>query len=254
MVAPETVHHLPTRLINFEDYEEEPHSDHAEYPPLSMAPPLGSPNSDYTDTDIEVGDWRPEADEHFYNGDEDYFYNGDEDYDPLEFDVNSDFGSESLAPYVVAAFDRPIPYQGQILGGEGCPHASGATSLWFPSHGSPYFPLYGPYAPPFGQLDPRTTQLQDAISWSAFTNPFTGAPITAPSLQPSVTLIPPYHVADDNFIESETDWFLASRHALELTFDPFEGGAEGWYDQSDLTGYAFPVPPQQPESSGGYWV
>ena len=246
MAAPNTIHPLPTRLTDFEDCEEGLHSDRVEYSPLSVTPLLGFSNSDYTDTGVEVGDSRPEADEHFYEG--------DEDYDSFEFDVNSDFGSELFAPYVVGAFDWPTLYQGQIPDGEGYPHASGTTSPWFPPEGSPSFPLSGPHVPPFNQLDLWTTQLPDAIPWSAFTDPFTGVPITAPPLQASVTLVPPYHVADDNLVESGVDWFLASRPTPELTFDSFEGGAEGWYDQFNLTGYAFPVPPQQPESSGGYWV
>ena len=252
MAALRTIHPLPTRLTDFEDYEEGLDSDRVEYSPLSMTPLLGFSNSDYTDTGIEVGDRYPEADEHFDNG--------DEDYDPFEFDVNSDFGSDYVpfgsgpfAPYVVGAFDWPTPYQGQIPDGEGCPHASGAT-LWLPPQGSPSFPLSGPHAPPFDQLDLWTTQLPATIPWSAFTDPFTGAPITVPPLQSSATLVPPYHVVDDDLNESGVDWLLDSRPASELTFDSSEGGAEGWYDQFHLTGYAFPVPPQQPESSGGYWV
>jgi len=204
LAVPKTVHPLPTRLTDFEDYEEEllakfcplsegfspststfftttgveHHSDRVlEYPPLSMTPPFGFSNPGYTGTGIEVVDWRPEADEHFDKG--------NEGYDPFEFDVDSDFGSdcvsfesESFAPYVVGAFDWPTPYQGQIP--DGYPHASGATSLGFPPQGSPSLPLSGPHGPSFNQLDPGTTQLPDNIPWSAFANPFAGAPIMTP--------------------------------------------------------------------------
>jgi len=47
------------------------------------------------------------------------------------------------------------------------------------------------------------------------------------------------------------DRFLASRPALELTFDSFEGGAELRYCWFDLASHASPVLPQQPQT---LWV
>ena len=74
-----------------------------------MDPPFGfaDSGSDYTSTDIEVGDWCLEEDEGFDEW--------DEDYDPFEFELDSDFGSdyasfrsESSTPtsyYMVDALD-----------------------------------------------------------------------------------------------------------------------------------------------------
>ena len=281
---PKAVHPLPTWLTNFEDHEKELlaefcppsegsedsspststfpamarvefHSDRAlECPPPSMAPLLGfvDPDSDYAGTDIEIGDWCPEEDEDFDEG--------DEDYDPFEFDVSSDFGSDSVSIisesstpegyYIVDAFDWPTPHQGQTVDGEGYPHASVVTLPEFPP---PSLPSSGPHALPFDPFDLGTTQPPNTLPWSAFTDPFTGAPITASPIHSSVELISAYNTTDDSLIEARTDRFLAemeeglgfaSRPASESTLDSFEGDVEGWYE----TGYAFPVPPQQPQS------
>ena len=268
---PKAVHPLPTWLTHFEDHEEELlaefcppststfpvtarvelHSDRVLERPLGMAPLLGfaASDSDYTGTDIEVRDWCPEEDE---DSDE-----GDEDYDLFESDVDSDFGSdyvsfmsESSTPasyYVVDAFDWPTPYQGQIADGEGYPHASAVTLPDFPPQGSPFLPSSGPRAPPFDPFDLETTQSSNTIPWSAFTDPFTGAPITTSPLQSSV------EAGADRFLaEMEEGLGFASRPASESALDSFEGDVEGWYDDRfNLTGYAFPVPPQQPQSLRG---
>jgi hypothetical protein len=134
-------------------------------PSLGMGPPLGFVDSGlaYTGTEIEVGDWCPEEDEDFDEG--------DADHDPFEFDVDSDFGSdyisvrsESSTPtsyYVAVAFDWPSPYRGKIADGEGYPHANTFTLLGSPLQGSFPFRLSVPIHPPLthsisGQPNRRT--------------------------------------------------------------------------------------------------
>jgi hypothetical protein len=230
-------------------------------PFLGMSPPLGFVDSGlaYTGTDIEVGDLCSEKDE---DVDE-----GDEDYDPFEFDVDSDFGSdyisvrsESSTPtsyYVAGAFDWPSPYRGKIVDGEGYPHTSTFTLLESPLQGSSSLPSFGSHPTPFDPFDLGTAQPPNTIPWSAFTDPFTGTPVTAPPLQSPVALVSAYNAADDTLTEAGADWFLAemeeglwfaSGPTSESTLDSFEGDAEGWYDRFDLTGYTFPAPPQQPQS------
>ena len=244
LAVPKAVHPLPEWLNHFEDDEEklsqfrppsegsspstgvEVHSDRVlKFPPPNMAPPLGPSNPDYTNIDIEVGDWRPKADGHFDKGDEDY---------PLEFDVDLDFGSdyvsfrsESSTPTsyycAVNTSDRPTPYQGQIVNGGGYPHVGTDTPLEFPPQGSSTFPLSGPHALPS-------------------------------PLQSSVASASAYNIAGAALIEARADRFLtkmeeglgsASRPAPGSTLDSFEGDAEGWYDRFNLMDHALPV--QQPQ-------
>jgi hypothetical protein len=160
-----------------------------------MDPLLGftDSDSDYTGTDVEVGDWCPEDDE---DSDE-----GDEDYDPFEFDIDSDVGSdcvsfrsESSTPasyYVVDGFDWPTPYQGQIADGEGYQHASAFKLLEFPPQDSPSLPSSSSHVPPLDPFDLGTARTPGIIPWSAFTDPFTGAPITAPPYNPLSHWPPP---------------------------------------------------------------
>ena len=252
MAVPKPVYPLPTWLIRFEDYEEE---FLAEFCPPTTTPPLGSPNSGYTK--IEVGDWCRKGDEEF---DEKR-----EDYNPFEFDTGSDFwsdyvsiGSESSAPasHRASALDWSAPFEGRPGGGEGYSRANEVTILEFPPQYSPSPPPSDPCIP---SIDPFNLMAQppNSLPWSIFTNPFTGAPITASPVLPPVTSAVAHDSMDGYVNFGDADQFLAEmEEGLGFGSGPgslpgsFEAEEEEWYDRFDLTGYTFPVPPQRPQ--GGY--
>jgi hypothetical protein len=267
------VHPLPTWLTHFEDYEEElltefcPPSENSspststfhamvrvefpsehlpECPPLNMAPLFGFADSGYAG--IHGGGWCSEEDEDF---DEE-----DEDYDPFEFDIDSDFGSESSAPasYGAEAFDWPTPSQGQVADWEGYSRANAVTLFEFPPQDTPSPPPSSPHVPSFDSFD-LPAQPPNSLPWSVFTNPFTDAPITT---SPALASVAP--TAEDNSADGRVDLGDADRFLAEMEEglgigsgpgslpESFKVEVEGWYDRFDLTGYTFPVLPQQPQS------
>jgi len=252
IVVPKPAYPLPTWLTHFEDHEEEllaefcpPSGDSSpstatfpaivrielpsehipECPPLDTAPLLGFAN--LGSPDIEAGGRFPEEGEDF-----------DEDYDRCELDIDSDFGSDYvsmfgsgvLAPenHGAGTFDWPTPYQGPVADGEGLLHEGASTLLDFPqSH--PLHPSPDPRVAP----DPLGLAVRplNSLPWSVFTNSLTRAPIND---------------ADRSLTEMEEG--LRAGSGSGSVSEPCEGEVEGWYDRFDLTGYTFPVPPQQPHS------
>jgi len=98
---------------------------------------------------------------------------------------------------------------------------------------------------PLGSFDPPA-QPPNSLSWSMFTNPFTGALIAMPPSRPSVAS----GSTDGRVAETDADRFLAEIEeglGSESGSTPgsFETNLEGWYDRFDPTSYTFPVLPQQ---------
>jgi len=248
LAVPRAVHPLPTWLTHFEDHEEEilaefcPPSASSftrmirtelhpapvlQCSPLNTAPLLG-----FADSNLGYKLFESYADSNHIS-----------------------FESELSAPasyYGVDAGDWPTPYQGHVASGEEYAHASAAIPLGFHPRGSYSLRPSGPRAPSFDLFDRGAAQSPDFIPWSAFTNPFTGAPITeTPPPRTYTASVSSYNTADDGVIEDRADRFLmeveeglgfTSRSGLGSESSP---GPEGWYDWFDLTGYTSPVPPQR---------
>jgi hypothetical protein len=279
LAVPKPVYPLPTWLTHFEGCEEElltefcpppkdpspstspfrtmvrvelPSERLPEHLPLSITPRFELTDSGYTD--IDDGDWFPEGDD---DSDEE-----DEDYDPSESDIGSDFGSDYVsfgsesstpASYGAENFVWPVPFHGhQVVDREGYSRADAATALEFPPLDSPSPLPPSPHVPSLDLFD-LAAQPQDSLPWPVFTNPFTGEQITTSPALPSATSVAAYDSDDvamvdaDRFL-AEMEKYLGFGSGPGSLSEPFEVETEGWYDRFDLTGYTFPVLPQQPQS------
>ena len=260
LAVPKPVYPLPMWLTHFEDYEQDlladfdssplastfpamvrvrlPSEHASDCPPLNTLPLLGFEDSGYTDTEEEGSDEE------------------DQGYHTFEFDTDSDVGSDYLpfgsesstsASYGAGAIDWSVPFQGQVGGGDGYSRANPVTILEFPS---PYFPSPPPRVHSFGSFD-LAAQLPNFLPWSIFTNPFASAPATTSPAPSSIAPVAAYHPADTHVLGVDADRSLAKVEeglGLGSLPEPTEVETEGRYDRCDLTGYTFPVPPQQPQS------
>lgn len=271
LAIPKPTYPLPEWLTNFEDHEQEllaefcPSSEGVspstttfpgvvrvrllsehlpDCPPLNTGPLLRFTNSGYAD--IEGGGRYLEEDE---DPNEE-----DEGYDPSEFDTNSEFGtdpmsygSESSAPasYGAGAFDWSARSRARGGGGYSC--ASAVTDLGIPPRYPFSPPPVGIPLPSFGSFD-----LAAELPRSVFTNPPAGAPIMASPAVSSV-VSSPTRDPTGGYIDGDRFFAEMEEGLGPLELGPLSGPSEvlevgRWYDRFDLTGYIFPIPPQQPHS------